>query len=107
MLEVLVVYGRGAVVSLSSPPPWPQVYHGEFKLVPSSTGDLFRSFSSLYDWLSGEKAAPSCRCTHTHSSTRWYSRLYAAGDMTGRFIFDLGQSLYEGGRPQVGSMMMR
>jgi hypothetical protein len=39
-------------------------------------------FSSLYSWL-------------------------AAGEMTGRFVFDLGQSLYEGGRPVAGRIMMQ
>jgi hypothetical protein len=34
-----------------------------------------------------------------------FSHLYtwlAEGEMTGRYIFDLGQSLYEGGRPEIG-----
>eukprot|EP01041_Mallomonas_annulata_P006375 gene6375-12889_t len=59
-----------------------KVFHGEFKFVPSATVDLFRMFSRLYDWI-------------------------AEGEMSGRFVFDMGQSLYEGGRPQVGAMMMR
>ena len=29
------------------------------------------------------------------------------GEITGRFLFDLGQSLYEDGRPLVGKMMMK
>ena len=26
--------------------------------------------------------------------------------MSGRFVFDLGQSLYEGGKPAIGGLMM-
>ena len=39
-----------------------------------------------------------------------FSHLYswlAEGEMTGRFVFDLGQSLYEAGRPKIGHMMMQ
>jgi len=39
-----------------------------------------------------------------------FSHLYswlAQGEMTGRFVFDLGQSLYEAGRPKIGHMMMQ
>ncbi len=59
-----------------------KVYYGEFQITPSATVDLFRFFSSLYKWLK-------------------------AGELSGRFIFDIGQSLYEGGRPKVGRMMMK
>lgn len=59
-----------------------KVFYGEFRITPSSTIDMLKYFSNLYSWIS-------------------------AGDMTGRFIFDLGQSLYEGGRPKIGRMMMK
>jgi hypothetical protein len=39
-------------------------------------------FSNLYNWL-------------------------VEGEMSGRFLFDLGQSLHEGGRPRIGRMMMQ
>lgn len=59
-----------------------KVFYGEFRITPSSTFDMLKMFSNLYAWLS-------------------------AGEMSGRFIFDLGQSLYEGGRPRVGQLMMK
>ncbi|KAJ1440151.1 hypothetical protein B484DRAFT_391495, partial [Ochromonadaceae sp. CCMP2298] len=59
-----------------------KVFYGEFRFTPASTVDMLRLFSGLYHWLS-------------------------AGEMTGRFVFDLGQSLYEGGRPVIGQMMMK
>lgn len=59
-----------------------KVLLGEFKIIPSATVDMYRLFSRLFHWLSD-------------------------GEMSGRFVFDLGQSLYEGGRPQIGAMMMR
>ena len=59
-----------------------KVFYGEFRFTPSSTLDMLRLFSNLYRSLS-------------------------EGELAGRFIFDLGQSLYEGGRPKIGQMMMR
>ena len=56
-------------------------FHGDFAITPSGIGELFRMFSNLYVYLS-------------------------EGQLDGRFEFDLGQSLYEGGRPVVGKMMM-
>ena len=51
---------------------------------PTKTSNLletFQMFSNLYDWL-------------------------ADGEMTGRFVFDIGQSLYESGKSEVGQYMM-
>lgn len=60
-----------------------KVYRGEFIFIPSATLELHDFFSQLMDWIS-------------------------RGHMSGRFVFDLGQSLYERGRPLVGrEMMMR
>ena len=59
-----------------------KVFHGEFRITPSATMETMKMFSNLHAWLS-------------------------AGEMTGRFVFDLGQSLYETGRPKVGHMMMQ
>ena len=56
-------------------------FHGDFTVTPSAVVDLLRMFSSLYQFIQ-------------------------EGQLTGRFEFDLGQSLYEGGRPVVGRMMM-
>jgi len=47
----------------------------------SNVLDTFQMFSNLYDWL-------------------------ADGEMTGRFVFDIGQALYECGKTEVGLMMM-
>jgi len=58
-----------------------KVLYGEFRFTASSTMEMLRLFSNLYQWVS-------------------------AGEMAGRFVFDLGQSLYEGGRPRIGQMMM-
>lgn len=44
--------------------------------------ETFQMFSNLYDWL-------------------------ADGEMTGRFVFDIGQSLYESGKTELGHSMMR
>ena len=44
--------------------------------------ETFQMFSNLYDWL-------------------------ADGEMTGRFVFDIGQSLYESGKSELGHAMMR
>lgn len=57
------------------------VFHGEFRILPTAVIDSLRMFSHLYSWLN-------------------------EGEMTGRYIFDLGQSLYEGGRPGIGAIMM-
>ena len=59
-----------------------KVFYGEFRITPSATMDMLKMFSNLYQWLTD-------------------------GEITGRFLFDLGQSLYEGGRPLVGKMMMK
>ena len=58
-----------------------KVYRGEFIFIPSATFELYDFFRSLLDWI-----------------TR--------GEMSGRFVFDLGQSLYERGRPLIGREMM-
>lgn len=54
-----------------------KVFYGEFRVTPSTTIDMLKLFSNLYQWL-------------------------AEGEISGRFLFDLGQSLYEGGRPYIG-----
>lgn len=59
-----------------------KVFYGEFRYTPSSTMEMLKLFSNLYRWIS-------------------------EGELVGRFIFDLGQSLYEGGRPKIGQMMMK
>lgn len=59
-----------------------RVFHCEYRFVPSAATDLFRLFTSLHSWMSN-------------------------GEMSGRFLFDLGQALYENGRPRVGLAMMR
>jgi hypothetical protein len=59
-----------------------KVFYGEFRFTPSSTMDMLRLFSNLY-------------------------RSVSDGELTGRFVFDLGQSLFEGGRPKIGQMMMK
>eukprot|EP00981_Chlorochromonas_danica_P011592 scaffold4140_cov178-Ochromonas_danica.AAC.5 len=59
-----------------------KVLYGEFRITPTSTIEVTRYFSNLYRWVT-------------------------SGDLTGRFLFDLGQSLYEGGRPYVGKLLMR
>ena len=59
-----------------------KVFHGEFRITPSASMETMKMFSNLYSWL-------------------------AAGEMTGRFVFDLGQALYEAGRPKIGHMMMQ
>ena len=48
-----------------------KVYYGEFRITPASTVDMYSYFSNMYQWLSDN-------------------------ELTGRFIFDLGQALYEG-----------
>ena len=58
------------------------VFHGDLRITTGSTSELFRMFSNLHEWIS-------------------------KGEMTGRFVFDLGQALYEGGRPNIGHAMMR
>lgn len=59
-----------------------KIFHGEFRMTPSSLVENFKMFSNLYSWLDD-------------------------GEMIGRFVFDMGQSLYEGGKPKIGIMMMR
>jgi tetratricopeptide (TPR) repeat protein len=59
-----------------------RVFHCEYRFVPSAAPELFRLFTSLHSWMSN-------------------------GEMSGRFLFDLGQALYESGRPRVGLAMMR
>jgi hypothetical protein len=58
-----------------------RVIHGELQMTTSTTLQLLRMCSNLYT-------------------------LIGDGGLTGRFVFDIGQSLYEGGRPRVGHMMM-
>lgn len=58
------------------------VFHGEYRLLPAAVVESLLMFSHLYDWLND-------------------------GELTGRYVFDLGQSLYEGGRPGIGSLMMQ
>jgi hypothetical protein len=59
-----------------------RVFHGDLRLTAATTVEFYRMFSNLYEWI-----------------TR--------GEMTGRFVFDLGQALYEGGRPFIGLAMMK
>lgn len=59
-----------------------KIFSGEFRITPSATIDLLKYFSNLYKWIQ-------------------------SGEMNGRFLFDLGQSLYEGGRSKVGLFMMK
>jgi hypothetical protein len=59
-----------------------KVFYGDFRVTPSASVELLRSFSNLYGWV-------------------------AAEELTGRYVFDLGQALYEGGRAVVGLEMMR
>jgi tetratricopeptide (TPR) repeat protein len=59
-----------------------RVFHCEYRFVPSAAPELFRLFTSLHSWMTN-------------------------GEMSGRFLFDLGQALYESGRPRVGLSMMR
>jgi tetratricopeptide (TPR) repeat protein len=58
-----------------------KVFHAEFLYIPSATADLFRFYFSFYQYLSRD-------------------------DLKGRFVFDLGQSLYEHGKSVVGKQMM-
>lgn len=58
-----------------------KVLYGEFVLTPSGTIDMLRYFSNLY-------------------------QLLLRGEFIGRYLFDLGQSLYEGGRPKIGKLLM-
>ena len=58
-----------------------KVLHGEFRISLSSTASLLSHFSGLYKWISN-------------------------GEFTGRVVFDLGQSLYEGGKAKIGHSMM-
>jgi tetratricopeptide (TPR) repeat protein len=58
-----------------------KVFYGEFHITPSSIIELSKYFSNLYSWIQ-------------------------SGEMVGRFVFDLGQSLYEGGRSKIGLLMM-
>jgi hypothetical protein len=58
-----------------------RVFKGEYMFIPSASLEQFRFFSNLFEWLS-------------------------KGEMSGRFLFDLGQSLYERGKPDIGRDMM-
>ena len=58
-----------------------RVIHGELQVTHSTSLQLIRMLSNLYTFIGD-------------------------GELTGRFVFDIGQSLYEGGRPKVGHMMM-
>ena len=58
-----------------------KVFHGEFIYIPSATVDLYRFYYNFYEYL-------------------------ARNDLRGRFLFDLGQSLYEHGKSVVGKQMM-
>lgn len=59
-----------------------KVFYGDFRITPTASVELLRYFSNLYNWV-------------------------AAEELTGRYVFDLGQALYEGGRAVVGLDMMR
>lgn len=59
-----------------------KVFNGEVSVTTSSSLDLVKMFSNLYSWLDNN-------------------------EMQGRFAFDIGQSLYEGGRPVAGKLMMK
>merc|ERR1719223_636485 len=59
-----------------------KVYHGEFRAVPAATVEFLTYFSNLHRWVT-------------------------EGELKGRFIFDMGQALYEDGRPRIGMMMMQ
>jgi hypothetical protein len=60
-----------------------KVFYGEFRFTPLASIELFKYFSNLYAWIQ-------------------------SGEMNGRFLFDLGQSLYEnGGRSKIGLVMMQ
>jgi hypothetical protein len=56
--------------------------HGQLTITTSTNIEMIKMFSNVYTLL-------------------------ADGDIKGRFAFDLGQSLYEGGRPITGSLMMQ
>ena len=58
-----------------------KVFHAEFIYIPSATTELFRFYHSFYQYLTRD-------------------------DLKGRFVFDLGQSLYEHGKSVVGKQMM-
>ena len=58
-----------------------KVFHAEFVYIPSATAELFRFYFNFYEYLSRD-------------------------DLKGRFVFDLGQSLYEHGKSVVGKQMM-
>mmetsp|Transcript_11293 Transcript_11293/g.18386 ORF Transcript_11293/g.18386 Transcript_11293/m.18386 type:complete len:959 (-) Transcript_11293:257-3133(-) len=58
-----------------------KVFHAEFLYIPSATTELFRFYYSFFQYLSRD-------------------------DLKGRFLFDLGQSLYEHGKSSVGKDMM-
>ena len=59
-----------------------KVFNAEVSVTTSSSIDLIKMFSNLYSWLDNN-------------------------EMQGRFAFDIGQSLYEGGRPVAGKLMMK
>ena len=44
---------------------------GEFRITPAATVDMYSYFSNMYQWI-------------------------ASNELMGRFLFDLGQALYEG-----------
>lgn len=58
-----------------------KVLYGEFRVAPLATVELLSYFWNLYHWIS-------------------------IGEMNGRYLFDLGQSLYENGKPLIGQKMM-
>jgi len=58
-----------------------KVFNGEISVTTSSSIDLIKMFSNLYSWLDNN-------------------------EMQGRFAFDIGQALYESGRPIAGKLMM-
>ena len=59
-----------------------RVLHGRLSVTPSSNLEMIRMFSNVY-------------------------MLLVENTLTGRHAFDMGQGLYEGGRPETGLMMMR
>jgi len=59
-----------------------KVLYGEFRVAPLATVELLSYFWNLYNWIN-------------------------IGEMNGRYLFDLGQSLYENGKPLIGQKMMQ
>jgi tetratricopeptide (TPR) repeat protein len=58
-----------------------KIYSCEYLLIPSATLETYKFFTTLLDWIQRD-------------------------EMNGRFLFDLGQSLYERGKATVGLSIM-